>query len=132
MTSLLDIAPITETVEIRGTKLVLHGIINRDMAALMRRFPLLAKQASAMPALNGEDALVASFEMMPAFIAAGLGQLGNDEIEAAVEERLSSAEMLSVLAVVMRLTNPGQQIVPLAGAAGDPGLDQSGADPATK
>ena len=132
MTSLLDIAPITETVDIRGSTLVLHGITNSDMAVLMRRFPLFGRQSSGMPT-DPDEAMVIGIEMMPALIAAGLGQLGNPEIEAAVDQRLSSTEMIEVLGVVMRLTNPGQEISrPLAGAAGGDGAGLSGAAPATK
>lgn len=142
---LLDIAPpevTQEEIDIRGTKLVLRGITNLEMAALYKRFPLLAKQAAgakrhdelvAMETLTAgqaaelarltiapEDELLLGMETMPALIAAGLGQIGNAEIEAGACERLSQEERLAVLAVVTRLTFPKREETagPLAPGAG--------------
>lgn len=150
--SLLDIAPpevATEEIDIRGTKLVLRGITNLEMAALYRRFPIFAKQVAgdarhkallALPmlttlqeaelarlAVSPEDDLACTIEMRPALIAAGLGGLGNKEVEMAVSERLSNEEQLAVLAVVTRLTNPkaAEDAGPLAAGAGQPGAGES-------
>jgi hypothetical protein len=146
--NLLDIAPLevtTEEVDIRGTKLVLRGITNLEMAVLYKRFPVFAKQVQgdtrrlellALPMLNPgqaaelarltiapEDELSCSIEMRPAMIAAALGELGNEEIEAAVSARLTQEEQLAVLAVVLRLTRPKPEDAgPLA-----PGVDQAAA-----
>lgn len=151
MTGLLDIAPpevTQEEVDIRGTKLVLRGITNLEMARLYKRFPVFAKQISgetrrrellAIPTLTAgqaaelarlaiapEDDLSCSLEMRPAMIAAGLGELGNEEVEAGVSERLSEAEQLTILAVVLRLTRPqAEDAGPLAPGAAPQGAGAS-------
>src|SRR5689334_17806046 len=110
LVGLLDIAPpevVTEEVEIRGKRLALRGITNLEMAQLFKRFPLLAKQIAgnrrreellAIQALTAgqaaelaqltiepDDALIEEIEARPAFIAAGLGKIGNEEFEAGVK-----------------------------------------------
>jgi hypothetical protein len=143
--SLLDIAPpevTKEEVDIRGTKLVLRGITNIEMAVLLKRFPLLAKQIAgearrndllAIPTLTAgqaaelarltiepEEELFLGIETAPALIVAGLGEIGNAEFEAGVNERLSQEEQIALLAVVMRLTVPKkpEDAGPLAPGAG--------------
>lgn len=108
MPSLLDIAPpeiAAERVNIRGSELEVRGIRNREWAALLRRFPELRKQAAGIT-VPEEDMAVASIEIMPAVIAAGLGNTGDEKTEALIAERLSDAEQAEVFGVIMRLTNP--------------------------
>jgi hypothetical protein len=143
--SLLDIAPpevTTEEVDIRGTKLVVRGVSNLEYAALLKRFPVLAKSVagdtrrltllakeklSAGEALElarliqePEDEMFAGMESAPALIAAGLGHPGDAAYEAGVMERLSDAERDQILAVIMRLTVPpkAEDVGPLAPGAG--------------
>lgn len=145
--SLLDIAPpevTTEEIDIRGKKLALRGITNLELAVLLKRFPLLAKQIAgearrkallaietltanqaaelARLTIEPEDELLLGIETAPAWIAAGLGEIGNEEIEAGVPARLSQEEQLACLAVVLRLTAPKkvEDAGPLA-SAGQPG-----------
>lgn len=120
MPGLLDIAPpevITETFEIRGGKMVVHGIRNRDWAALLRRFPELRKQAAGI-AVPDEDMAAASIEVMPAVIAAGLGKTGDAEIEAVIVDRLTDAEQAEIFGAVMRLTMPPSPLAESPVAAG--------------
>ena len=108
MPGLLDIAPpeiAAERINIRGTELELRGIRNREWAALLRRFPELRKQAAGL-AIPEEDMAVASIEIMPAVIAAGLGNTGDEKTEALIAERLTDAEQAEVFGAIMRLTNP--------------------------
>ena len=115
MPSLLDIAPpeiAAERINIRGTEIEVRGIRNREWAALLRRFPELRKQAAGLT-IPEEDMAVASIEIMPAVIAAGLGNAGDDKTEALIAERLTDAEQAEVFNAIMRLTNPP---APLAGS----------------
>lgn len=108
MPSILDIAPpeiSAERVNIRGTELEVRGIRNREWAMLLRRFPVLQKQAAG-GTVDPEEMTVASIEIMPAVIAAGLGNTGDQQTEDAIAERLSDAEQAEVFGVIMRLTNP--------------------------
>jgi hypothetical protein len=117
MPSLLDIAApeiTAEEVDIRGTKLTVRGLKAQETAALLKRFPIMAKQAAKLEVDKG-DALVNNLEATPAIIAAGLGKLGDAGTEALVEERLTTEEKILVLAVVTRLT--GEEAGPLARAA---------------
>lgn len=120
MPGLLDIAPpeiAAERIDIRGTELEVRGIRNRDWAALLRRFPELRKQAAGI-AVTEEDMAVASIEVMPAVIAAGLGNLGDAKTEALIVERLTDAEQAEVFGAVMRLTNPPSPLAESPAAAG--------------
>jgi hypothetical protein len=122
--SLLDIAP---PEVIRGTKLIVRGITNLELAILYKRFPVFAKQVAtqerrtellALPALTAgqaaelerltiapEDDLSTNAEIAPLIIAAGLGKLGDEKYEAAVSVNLSKAEQRTVQSIVMRLTS---------------------------
>src|SRR5690348_17219564 len=100
--SILDIAPpdiLKEEVDIRGKPLEVRGVTNPEMMALLKRFPVLRKKMAseervnellAMPSLTAgqaaelarltvdpDDALLATLESAPAFIAASQGQIGN-------------------------------------------------------
>src|SRR5688572_21690040 len=108
MPGLLDIAPpeiAAERINVRGTELEVRGIRNREWALLLRRFPELRKQAAGI-AVSEEDMAVASIEIMPVVIAAGLGSAGDAKTETLIAERLTDAEQAEVFSVVMRLTNP--------------------------
>jgi hypothetical protein len=139
--SLLDIAPpevVAEEVDIRGTKLRVRGITNLEMATIYKRFPVFAKmvagdarrlellailtltpgQAAELARLTvaPEDELSCNIEIAPAMIAAGLDELGSEEIEAGISQRLSKEEQRTVLAVVMRLTRAPDQAAPAPAA----------------
>lgn len=126
MPSILDIAPpeiAVERINIRGKDLEVRGIRNREWAALLRRFPELRKQAAGI-AVSEEDMAVASIEIMPVVIAAGLGASGDEKTETLIAERLSDAEQAEVFGAIMRLTNPPP---PLAGSpAAEAGQDGNG------
>jgi len=136
MPGLLDIAApeiTSEEVEIRGTKLVVRGLRARETAALLKRFPVMAKQA-AKAEVDAGDALVNSLESTPAIIAAGLGKLGDADTEALIEDRLSTEEKTELITAITRLTG-GKETAPLAApvAAGLPGRepDSNSAPPST-
>ena len=120
MPGLLDIAPpevVAERVTIRGAELEVRGIRNREWAALLKRFPELRKQAAGL-AVSEEDMAVASIELMPAVIVAGIIDAEHDLTEGDVAERLSDAEQAEVFGVIMRLTNPPAPLAESPVAAG--------------
>jgi len=132
MPSLLDIAPpelSAEEIDIRGTKLRVSGIVAEDWAALYARFPTLRLIVSGR---SGDT--VSPVELLGAqagLIAAGLGQIGNAEIEHAVVERLGAEDQKAIVEAIMRLSMPGHIFSPLLGA-GAPAGDASGKAAATK
>lgn len=133
MPSLLDIAPpelSAEEVDIRGTKISVRGVTAEEWAQLYARFPALksimggrAADGSQLDQVRGEAAL----------IAAGLGKMGNAEIERAVLDRLTAADKRVVLETIGRLSLPGAVFGPLLDEpALDAGADAGGKAPATK
>ncbi len=120
MPGLLDIAPpeiAAETFEFRGGSLTVRGIRNREWAMLLRRFPELRKQAAGI-AVPEEDMAAASIEVMPAVIAAGAGNIGDEAIEGLIVERLTDAEQAEVFGTIMRLTHPPLPLAESPVAAG--------------
>lgn len=122
MPSLLDIAPpeiVSERVTIRGTEIEIRGIRNRGWAVLMRRFPVL-RQQMAGTTIPDDELAVASMEVMPAVIAAGLVEKVAEED---IADRLTDAEQSELFAAIMRLTNPpaplAESPAPEAGQAGN-------------
>lgn len=120
MPSLLDIAPpevVAESVTIRGTEIEVRGLRNREWAALLKRFPELRKQAAGLM-VPEEDMAVASIDIMPAVIAAGIIDRENAITEADIAERLTDAEMARVFGVIMLLTNPPAPLAESPAVAG--------------
>ncbi len=136
MPSLLDIAPpeiATETVEIRGMPIEVHGLEARDFARLIARFPAMRRVAQPPVPQGGDGEVVAvdfpteGVEMIVPIIALGLVEPVG---EAVIERlRLSIDEMMALFNAIMRLTNPPAD--PLA----DGGVADAGAplivEPAT-
>lgn len=126
MPGILDIAPpeiLTETFEIRGGKLEVRGLRNREWAALLRRFPELRNQQAIDPNDLDDETLNRMAMVMPPVIAAAAGTCGDEGIEAAIAERLTEAEQTAIFAAVMRLTSPP---APLAGSPAGAGQVANG------
>ena len=113
MGSLLDIAPLSETVTVSGVAIEVKGVSALGIASLMKRFPEFRELLSGNEIDIGPDQL---FELVPngvaAIIAAGCGHPGNQEAEG-VAEGLPVAEQLELLQAILRLTMP-DGIVPFA------------------
>lgn len=135
MVSLVDIAPATETVTVRGQAVPVHGVSARGLAVLLGRFPevraLMAQQQQDITA----DRLV---ELIPdaiaAIIAAGTGLPGDSEAEA-VAAALPVEEQFDLLEAILRLTMPtgvGPFVARLARLGGALGVaSQAPATPGT-
>ena len=71
MASLLDIAPLTGTVHIRGIDITVTGLPLKDVAQLLVRFPKL--QQALKGASVVENVMASGPEAIAAIIAAGCG-----------------------------------------------------------
>lgn len=104
MVGLLDIAPATETVTVRGTPVEVVGISAKGVAALLSRFPDLQTLFS-----GGELDAGRLFEMggdiVAAIIAAGCGLPGNKEAED-VASSLGLESQAELIEVIIRQTMP--------------------------
>lgn len=134
MAGLLDIAPLTETVTVRGTPVQITGVSAKGIALIMARFPevqqmMVGREVSVARLLEiGGDAVAA-------VIAAGTGAPGNAEAEA-VAGALLVEEQAELLEAILRVTLPrgvGPLVEKLSAMAGSlSGGGQSRSAPATK
>lgn len=104
MVGLLDIAPVTDSVEIRGETYQVRGLSVAAIASLLARFPVLK---DLFVGGEGDFAAVvnASGEAVVAIITAGLGHLGEPDYEAALSN-LTLDEQSDVFVKVAALTMP--------------------------
>lgn len=108
--SIQDIAPPEVTTELVPiprveAEIEVRGISNKEMAALARRFPIIARQAAGVP-IPPDEALIGNLDVMAPLIAAGLGKCGDKEVEKLVERNLTQEEKQLLLQAITRLTNP--------------------------
>jgi hypothetical protein len=103
MTSLLDIGPLTEEVEIRGTKVTVQGITAGHLFQLFAEFPDMRKL------LDGSDDPMSLMALAPdliaKIIAIATGSPNDKEVEARAKT-LGAAEQLAVVAAAQRLSFP--------------------------
>lgn len=122
MPSVLDIAPPELTCEELSitrqkggepvvTLLELRGVKMREMVGLITRFPALAKRMSGVDTPDSEM-LAEGLDLMPAVIAAGLGRVGEKDVEEAISNNLTDQEQQQAFAIVMRLTAPAPGTTP--------------------
>jgi len=132
MPSLLDIAPpelSAETIDIRGTSLKVCGIGADAWAVLYSRHPDL--RAIVTGRTEGLSP-ISMFAAQAALIAAGLGSLGDVEIERAVMSRLTADEAGTIAAMIVRLSMPGHVFAPLLEAVAKDAAAEYGKEVVTK
>jgi hypothetical protein len=108
MASLLDIVPATavEVVRINGMRFVVHGLRVPALASIVARFPDLAFLIGGAAAGIGMSKMIERFGAATGpIIAAGLGELGNEETEKRANEMLAEHQ-LELLAAILRLSFP--------------------------
>ena len=128
MVGLIDIAPASETVTIRGQAVDVCGVSASGVAQLLARFPDLRRLFSGRD-VAVEDLIGMGGEIVAAVIAAGTGAAGDPEAERAAD-RLSVDEQADLLIAIARVTLPGGVgpfVEKLTGAGGALGLDGVGA-----
>jgi hypothetical protein len=104
MPGLLDIAPASETVTVRGTAVDVTGVSAHGFVGLMQRFPELRKYMTGVEVTVPEIMAIAG-DAVAAIIAAGTGAPGDAKTEA-VAARLSADDQATMLAAILRQTFP--------------------------
>ena len=104
MVGLVDIAPVTTAVTIRGQEVTVTGISARGIALLLVRFPQLrALMTGREVALD--ELLKLGGDVVAAIIAAGTGTPGDSQAEAAADN-LTLEEQADLIAAIVELTMP--------------------------
>src|SRR6476620_10242865 len=104
MVGLIDIAPCTETVEIQGAPVEVHGVSASGLALLLGRFPDLRKLMTGLEVETGQLMAIGG-EAVAAIIAAGCGYPGDEKAEA-VASGVSVDAQADLLAAILKLTLP--------------------------
>ena len=104
MVGLVDIAPVTSTVSIRGQDITIAGVSARGIALLLARFPeLRAVMTGREVALD--DLLKLGGDVIAAIIASGTGAPGDVQAEAGADN-LTLEEQADLLGAIVELTMP--------------------------
>lgn len=107
---LLDLAPASETVPIRGKNLAVSGVSAKGIISLLRRFPAMAdiftaeSGASDVEKLSGLVVAIGG-DLVGAVIAAGLGHPGDEKREQ-VAAGLGAGEQFDLVEAIVRVTFP--------------------------
>jgi len=114
MVSIVEIAPppAGQKVLVLGQEVEIFGITNRMWAVLARRYPEMKRRFASLE-VPPEDLKISGMESAPAIIAAGLGKLGDDEVEAAVD-RLPNEAQIALMKAIMELSYPPENPTPAA------------------
>ena len=129
MPDLLSIAPLTDTVSVRGAKAIVCGVDVGEIVKLLTRFPKLRKMW-ATGQWDVEQLLAMSGEAIAAVIAAGCSNL--DEANA---KNLALDEKAELIAAIVRVTmprGPGPFMATLTALLGTVGGAASPTAPASK
>ncbi len=100
MVDLADILPSSETVMVRGQAVEVPGIDVGDIVPLLRRFPALTEAGFDVAGILAQPR-----EVVGAVLAAGLGKLGDGDIERGLGN-LKLGEKASLAAAIVRQTAP--------------------------
>ena len=104
MVGLVDIAPVTSTVSMRGQDITITGVSARGIALLLARFPeLRAVMTGREVALD--DLLKLGGDVIAAIIASGTGAPGDVQAEAGADN-LTLEEQADLLGAIVELTMP--------------------------
>ncbi len=133
MVSLVDIAPVTTHVVIRGNTLTVVGVSAKGVAHLLARFPQLRALMTGRDVALDEIIRLGG-DVVAAIIAAGIGRPGDEEQEQAVDN-LTLEEQADLLLAIVRLTIPngvGPLVDKLSSLGMNPGSGGDTATPASK
>jgi hypothetical protein len=104
MASLLDIAPLTETVSVRGTDIPVTGVSAKGIAHIMARFPEVREMMVGRE-VSVDRLIELGGDAVGAIIAAGTGNPGDPDHER-IAAGLLLEEQADLLAVILRVTLP--------------------------
>lgn len=106
MTSLLDIAPLTASVTVRGKEFKVTGLTAQGLIPLLQDFPEVRMMMSGKrPDFKPERFLQMMNEASASIIAAGLGHPGDSKIMAAAQT-LAIGETADLMKAILGLTFP--------------------------
>jgi hypothetical protein len=107
MTSLLDIAPVSVTADIRGAKHPVPGVQAEGIVYLLRRFPLIGAVLAnrSMRDMTADVIMGMAPEVIDAVLATGMGHPDSPEHEKAMGN-LALDEKLEVLEKIFEATMP--------------------------
>ena len=105
MAGLLDIAAVTETVTINGTKVDVPGVSATGIAHLLARFPEMRMTMTGR-GVEVSRWLEIGGDAVAAVIAAGIGHPGEEDYEAAAG-RLPIEAQADLIAAIIKVTMPG-------------------------
>jgi len=108
MPGLVDIAPLHEVVDIRGTPVTVTGVPADGIARLLMRFPELRKAlAGGNLEIDAQQLIDMGGEIVSAVIAAGTeNEAPQEEVEEAIRKNTALEEQVKLLAAVIRVTLP--------------------------
>lgn len=104
MVGLLDIAPVTEKVSVRGTEIEVLGVSAKGIAHLLSRFPELRNLITGR-GVSPEAIMEIGGDIVAAIIAAGTGYPADKRAEE-IANSLSIDEQTDLMAAILRLTMP--------------------------
>lgn len=133
MVGLIDIAPVTTTVVIRGNTLTVVGVSAKGVAHLLARFPQLRALMTGRDVALDEIIRLGG-DVVAAIIAAGIGKPGDEDQEQAVDN-LTLEEQADLLLAIVKLTIPngvGPLVEKLSGLGMNPGQGGASATLASK
>ena len=104
MVGLVDIAPVTSTILVRGQDITITGVSARGIALLLARFPELRAVITGREVAM-DDLLKLGGDVIAAIIAAGTGAPGDVGAEKAADN-LTLEEQADLLAAIVELTMP--------------------------
>jgi hypothetical protein len=103
MTSLLDIGPLTEEVEIRGKNLTVQGLTAGHLFQLFADFPEIRKLIDGKHSSPQEMLLMMAPDLIGKIIAMSLGEHGNKAVEDKAKQ-LGADDQLIFLTAIQRLS----------------------------
>ena len=81
MVGLIDISPRTETVDVQGASVAVHGVSAKGVANLLGRFPELRMLMTGQ-SVDADRLMAIGGDAVAAIIAAGCGYPGDEKAEA--------------------------------------------------
>jgi hypothetical protein len=105
LASILDIAPLSRVVKVRGTNIKVHELSNEYIVILVVRFPIL-KSVFQGAKFDGDTIAALGGELLGALVAAATGSLGDEKIEARART-LGLSATIQIVEALITLTVEG-------------------------
>ena len=106
MASLLDIGPLTEEIDIHGTKVTINGLSAADIFRLFADFPDMRKLFQTGDGDPQNVVMKLAPDLLAKIIAMATGAPNNKEVEDKAKT-LGAHEQIAILTAVQRLSFPG-------------------------